>query len=111
MVTQHEDKVNDMHDEHRGPDMNAEDIKDILDVVAMKIPDLLEKLSDILYSEDNAVKYGDAIATFYKRLIDAGMDPDQAFALTEKYMSSLSPMSAMSDAMGKRHGNGNVNGQ
>jgi hypothetical protein len=99
-----------MHDEHRGPDMSAEDIKEILDVVAEKIPDLLEKLSDILYSQENAAKYGDAVATFYKRLIDAGMEPDQAFELTEKYMSSLSPMSAMSDAMGKRHGNGNGNG-
>ena len=86
--------------------MSPEDIKEILDVVAEKIPDLLEKLSDILYSQENAVKYGDAVATFYKRLIDAGMEPDQAFALTEKYMSSLSPMSAMSDAMSKKH-NGN----
>jgi hypothetical protein len=83
--------------------MSPEDIKEILDVVAEKIPDLLEKLSDILYSQENAVKYGDAVATFYKRLIDAGMDNDQAFQLTEKYMSSLSPMSAMSDAMSKRH--------
>jgi hypothetical protein len=86
--------------------MSPEDIKEILDVVAEKIPDLLEKLSDILYSQENAVKYGDAVATFYKRLIDAGMDQDQAFTLTEKYMSSLSPMSAMSDAMSKRHNNG-----
>jgi hypothetical protein len=86
--------------------MSAEDIKEILDVVAEKIPDLLEKLSDILYSKENAVKYGDAVATFYTRLIDAGMEPGQAFELTEKYMSSLSPMSAMSDAMSKKHNNG-----
>ncbi len=98
-----------MHDDNRGPDMSAEDIKEILDVIAEKIPDLLEKLSDILYSQDNAVKYGDAVATFYSRLIEAGMTTDQAFELTEKYMSSLSPFSAMSDAMGKRHGNGNGN--
>jgi hypothetical protein len=87
--------------------MSAEDIKEILDVIAEKIPDLLEKLSDILYSKDNAEKYGDAIATFYTRLIDAGMEPDQAFELTEKYMSSLSPMSAMGDAFGQKHRNGN----
>jgi hypothetical protein len=96
-----------MHDEHKhGPDMNAEDIKEILDVVAEKIPDLLEKLSDILYSKENAEKYGDAIATFYHRLIEAGMEPGQAFELTEKYMSSLSPMSAMGDAFGNKARNG-----
>ncbi len=86
--------------------MSVEDIKEILDVVAEKVPDLLEKLSDILYSKDNAVKYGDAVATFYTRLIEAGMEPDQAYTLTEKYMSSLSPMSAMSDVISKKKGNG-----
>ena len=97
-----------MHNEHKnGPDMSAEDIKEILDVVAEKIPDLLEKLSDILYSKENAEKYGDAVATFYTRLIEAGMEPDQAFQLTEKYMSSLSPMSAMGDAFGHKVRNGN----
>lgn len=109
MVTQPTDKVNNMHDERgyqHGPDMSADDIKDILDVVAKKVPDLLEKLSDILYSKDNAVKYGDAVATFYTRLLEAGMEPDQAFALTEKYMSSLSPMSAMGDVMKTKRGNG-----
>ncbi len=93
-----------MHDENRGPDFNAEDIKEILDVVAEKIPGLLERLSDILYSQQNAEKYGDAVATFYKRLVDAGMEPDQAFELTGKYMSSLSPMAAMGDAFKSRNG-------
>jgi len=84
--------------------MSPEDIKEILEVVGEKIPTLLEKLSDILYSKENAVKYGDAVATFYQRLVDAGMEPDQAFELTEKYMSSLSPMAAMGDAFKSRNG-------
>jgi hypothetical protein len=96
-----------MHDEHHGPNMSPEEIKELLDVVAEKIPDLLEKLSDILYSKENAEKYGDAVATFYSRLIDAGMEPDQAFKLTERYMSSLSPMSAVSQAIGSKHRSGN----
>lgn len=93
-----------MHDEHHGPDFSPEDIKDILDAVSEKIPDLLEKLSDILYSRENAEKYGDAVATFYKRLLDAGMEPDQAYELTEKYMSSLSPIAAMGNAFKGRNG-------
>jgi len=98
-----------MHDEHKhGPDMSAEDIKEILDVVAEKIPDLLEKLSDILYSKENAQKYGEAIGTFYKSLIDAGMEPGEAYSLTEKYMSSLSPLSAIGGAFNK--GSGEKNG-
>ncbi len=87
--------------------MSPEDIAEILEVVSEKIPDLLEKLSDILYSKENAEKYGDAVATFYTRLIDAGMEPDQAFKLTERYMSSLSPMSAVGQAIGSKHRGGN----
>ena len=83
-----------------------EEVKEILDVVAVKIPDLLEALSDVLYSKDNAAKYGDAIASFYNRLLEAGMSPEQAFSLTEKYMSSLSPFQAMGGMFkGGREGN------
>jgi hypothetical protein len=49
----------------------------------------------VLYSKDNAAKYADAIASFYKNLVDAGMSQEQAFELTQNYMSSLSPLSAM----------------
>ncbi len=87
--------------------MSPEDIKEILEVVTEKVPELLEALSDILYSKENAVKYGEAIATFYKTLVDAGMETDQAFELTEKYMSSLSPMSAIGGAINRGHGEGN----
>ena len=87
--------------------MSPEDIKEILEVVTEKVPELLEALSDILYSKENAVKYGEAVATFYKTLVDAGMEPDQAFELTEKYMSSLSPMSAIGGAIKRGHGEGN----
>ena len=87
--------------------MSPEDIKEILEVVTEKVPELLEALSDILYSKENAVKYGEAVATFYKTLVDAGMETDQAFELTEKYMSSLSPMSAIGGAINRGHGEGN----
>jgi hypothetical protein len=98
-----------MHNEHKhGNDMDPEAIKEILEVVSQKVPELLEKLSDILYSKDNAQKYGEAIATFYKSLIDAGMEPGEAYALTEKYMSSLSPLSAIGGAFNK--GSGEKNG-
>lgn len=103
-----------MHDEHkRGNDMDPEAIKEILDVVSEKVPELLEKLGDILYSKENAQKYGEAVATFYKSLIDAGMEPSEAYALTDKYMSSLSPLSALGGAFkgsGEKNGGGfNIN--
>ncbi|UCC92416.1 MAG: hypothetical protein JSW25_07010 [Thermoplasmata archaeon] len=100
-----------MHDDTKhGREMTPEQIGEILDVVSVKVPELLEKLSDILYSKENAQKYGEAVATFYKSMVDAGMEPAEAFSLTEKYMSSLSPLSALGGAFNKGSGEGNGNG-
>lgn len=68
---------------------DPEKIKEILDVVSEKVPGLLEKLSDILYGENQAEKYGKAVATFYNELKETGMDKEQIFELTREYMSTL----------------------
>jgi hypothetical protein len=83
-------------------DWGPEQIKGILDAVAHQIPDVLNNLGDVLYSKENAEKYGHAVASFYKQLVDAGMLPDQAFELTQRYMSSLSPMQSLSQAFAGR---------
>ena len=94
---------------HMAEKWGPEEVTKILETVSEKIPELLESLGNVLYSEENATKYGNAIASFYKSLMDAGMDPDKAFALTEQYMSSLSPMSAIGGMIkgeGGGHGHG-----
>ena len=74
--------------EHDGmPD--PEKIKEILDVVAEKIPGLLKELSSLLYSPKSAKQYAEAAATFYKQLKEAGMNDQQAFELTSQYLSTL----------------------
>ncbi len=93
------------HNSGPGEDWGPDEVKEILATVSEKIPELLDKISDVLYSKENATKYGDAIASFYKTLIDSGMDPEQAFRLTEKYTSSLSPFSALG-GMFKNHKHG-----
>jgi hypothetical protein len=94
---------------HMAEKWGPEEVKEILETVSEKIPQLLDSLGNVLYSKENATKYGNAIASFYKSLLDAGMDQDQAFTLTEKYMSSLSPMSAIGGMLHKEgggHGHG-----
>ncbi|MBN2604035.1 MAG: hypothetical protein JXA91_07895 [Candidatus Thermoplasmatota archaeon] len=74
--------------EHDGmPD--PEKIKEILDVVAEKIPGLLRELSSLLYSPKSAKQFAEAAATFYKQLKEAGMNDQQAFELTSQYLSTL----------------------
>ena len=72
---------------HGMPD--PEKIKEILDVVADKIPGLLKELRNLLYSPDSSKNFATSAATFYKELKAAGMNDEQAFELTRQYMSTL----------------------
>jgi hypothetical protein len=83
---------------------DAEDIKKVLDVVSEKIPKLIENLTDILYGEKESAKYGKAVARFYKELVDAGLTNEQAFELTQQYMSSLNLAGMIGKAMGEGGG-------
>ena len=76
------------HKEHDSmPD--PEKIKEILDVVAEKVPGLLRELSNILYSPSSAKQYAEAAAIFYKELKSAGMSESEAYELTSQYLSTL----------------------
>ena len=81
-------KVEGSEKEKKG-DFDAEKFKDILNTVGEKIPALLNGLTDAIYGKEASAKFGSAVADFYKRLKDSGMTDEQAFKLTEQYMSSL----------------------
>jgi hypothetical protein len=68
---------------------DAKQIKEILDVVSEKVPELLEKVTGALYGADNAKRFAAAVAEFYKSLKAAGMNEEQAYELTKEYMTSL----------------------
>jgi len=78
------------HKEHGHEQMpDPEKIKEILDVVAEKVPNLLKELSGILYSPESAKQYAEAAAIFYKELKNAGMSEAEAYELTSQYLSTL----------------------
>ena len=68
---------------------DPERIKEILNVVSDQVPELLKRLSDVLYSPDQAKKFGKAAAMFYRELKDAGMSEQDIFELTRDYMATL----------------------
>lgn len=88
---------------------DPEKIKEILDIVSDKIPELLKELSGVLYSPEQAKKFGLAGAIFYKELKAAGMTDEQAFELTNQYMSTMSIGSAMKGFMHHQSQNHNNN--
>ena len=77
-----------LHSNHQGMP-ETEKIKEILDVVSEKVPGLLKELSGLLYGSESAKNYAVSAATFYKELRAAGMTEEQAYELTQQYMSTL----------------------
>jgi hypothetical protein len=74
-----------------GDDMkDAKELKEIMEVISETVPDLLDKITKILYDAQEGEKMGQAVAAFYKALVDSGMSNEQAYALTKEYMSSMS---------------------
>jgi hypothetical protein len=79
---------------------DSEEVKEILEVVSEKIPALLNSLTDVLYGKEQATKFAQAVAGFYKALKDSGMTDDQAYELTQAYMSNLNLAGMIGQAIG-----------
>ena len=90
-----------MPEEKKG-DFDADKFKEILNVFGDKIPAILNSLTDSIYGKDASAKFGTAVANFYRTLKDSGMTDEQAFKLTEQYMSSLNLGGIISKAVGHR---------
>jgi len=85
-----------------GSDMpDPEAFGKIMEMVSDRIPELLTKLGDVLYSTDQAKKFGAAAAVFYKELKGTGMTDAQIFELTRQYMSTLN-ITGMIGEMGRK---------
>ncbi len=82
--------------------MNADEVKELLEAFSEKIPTLLNSLTDAIYGKDASAKFGAAVADFYKTLKGSGMTDEQAFKLTEQYMSSLNLGGMIAKAVGRR---------
>lgn len=91
-------------DDEKKHGTDAEDVKEILEVVSQKVPALLNSLTDVLYGKNSAEKYGQAVSNFYTTLKKSGMTDEQAFRLTEQYMSSLNLGKIIGQAVGGGRG-------
>lgn len=85
---------------------DVEELKEVLEVVSEKVPKLLNEISNALFSAEKAEKFGMSVANFYKAMKEAGMSDEQAFELTQKYMSSFSMGGIVGQALGQFGGPG-----
>lgn len=67
----------------------VEDLKEVLTTVSEMVPSLLRELRGVLYSKDAAETMADAVGTFYRKLIEAGIPREDAMEMTRGYMINL----------------------
>lgn len=70
-------------------DIPVKEIGEMLDLVSEKLPRLIRELYQTLYSEEGAENMSKAVGNFYKNLIAAGMDKEDALYLTQEYLDTL----------------------
>ena len=75
-------------------DIPVKEIGEMMDMVSAKLPGLIREIQSVLFSEEGATTMSKAVVTFYKNLIDAGMEKEDAMRLTQEYMSTLKSLSS-----------------
>jgi len=67
----------------------TKDIGELLDTVSDRLPKLINGLMSTLYSKEAGKNMGQAVGSFYKELIDAGIPTDEAMKMAKDYMLSI----------------------
>jgi hypothetical protein len=93
-------EVDEMANDKQGEIPDPEKLREMFQVFSENIPDLLTKITDVLYGVQQGEKFGQSVAGFFKALRDAGMTNEQAFALTKEYMSNMSLGGMMKNMIG-----------
>ncbi len=83
---------------------DIQELREVLEVVSEKVPKLIKEIVDAVYNNQDPDEYGRSVASFYKQLVDAGMEPQQAFLLTDKFMNSRDLPSLISKIIEKEGG-------
>lgn len=68
---------------------DIDDLKKVFGVITAEVPGLLRGLRNTFYSKEAAENMADAVATFYTKLVDAGIDKHEAMEMAKGYMINL----------------------
>lgn len=65
---------------------DAQEVAEIISVVRGEIPGLIRDLMDTVYSEESAEKMAKSVATFYKTLVESGIDEKEALDMAKGFV-------------------------
>jgi len=68
---------------------SVDDVRELLAAVSDQVPGLLKGLRNVIYSKEAAEDMADAVAAFYKKLVDAGIPKEEALDMARGYVLNL----------------------
>ena len=72
---------------------DAEEVAEVMTALSETLPKLVRDTIAAVISEDAGRRLGKAVGSFYKELVEAGIDPDEALKMAKDYMASLTSLS------------------
>ncbi|HHY15904.1 MAG TPA: hypothetical protein GX521_07495 [Firmicutes bacterium] len=70
------------------------ELGELMDMMAEKMPGLLKDMFDTIFSEEAAIHMSKAVGTFYRNLVEAGMEEHYAMSLTQEYLNTFKSMTS-----------------
>ncbi len=90
---------------------DIKELKSVMETLNETVPSLISGIIEAVYNVENSENLAKNTAKFYKELVDAGMDKDQAYQLTRDFMKSRDVTSLVREAlsgMGGPFGGGDI---
>ncbi len=79
---------------------DIEQLKELMETLNETVPPLISGIVEAVYNAENSKELAKNTANFYKELVEAGMDKDQAFKLTREFMKGRDVTSLIKGALG-----------
>ncbi len=67
----------------------AEEVAEVMSALAETLPKLVRNTIAILISEEAGRRLGKAVGSFYKELVESGINPSEALKMAKEYMEGL----------------------
>ncbi len=76
---------------------DVEELREVMETMKQTVPSLISGIVKAVYDAENTEKLAESTANFYKELIKAGVDKEQAFKLTREFMKGRNVSSLVQD--------------
>ncbi len=64
----------------------AQEVAEVFSAIRTEVPGLIKDLMDTVYSPESAEKMAKSVATFYKTLVDNGIDQKEALEMAKGFV-------------------------